>query len=89
MSKRFRITIEDRKEKNMYKTEVDMAIIHVANKNENNLLITESIITSLDRDEIFRLYLSLGRAIQHNEFGEIHKDIGKIKEANLFEFMDF
>lgn len=88
-NKRYRITIEDRKEADMHIAEVDVVMAHVANKREDGLLQTETFYTSKEKNILFRMYLSLGRVIQSEEFGHISKDVGAIVDSSLFEFRDF
>jgi hypothetical protein len=86
---RFVVRIEDREDYYMSTAEVDMAIVHVAKRREDGVLQTETFYTGMSEEDIFRMYLSLGRAIQNSEFGHISKDIGKVVEPNLFRTVEF
>ena len=79
MEKAFKIKVECTQTGKIYEAECDHMILHVANKLERGLLETHSFIPSEDSEEDFRMYLSLGRALQDLNFGHIHEDVGTIQ----------
>jgi len=74
----YKITIENRITEEKFEAKCDHVLIHVANKLDNGLLQTHSYIPSDDTEEDFRMFLSLGRALQDANFGWIHPDVGEI-----------
>ena len=76
----WKITIENTITEEKYEAKCDHVLVHVANKLDSGLLQTHSFIPSDDTEEDFRMFLSLGRALQDANFGYISDKVGEICE---------
>jgi hypothetical protein len=76
--KTYKVTVENTVTGEVIESNSDFIILHVANKLENGLLETHTFNPSDETELDFRLFLSLGRALQDANFGYIHSDVGKM-----------
>ena len=76
----YKITIENKMTGEKLEAKCDYAIVHVANKLENGLLQTHTFNPSDDTETDFRMFLSLGRALQDQNFSWIDERVGEIVE---------
>ena len=74
----WKVKIENTITGKQYESESELLILHVANVLESGLFQTHSFVPSDDTEEDFRMFLSLGRALQDANFGHISPRIGEI-----------
>lgn len=84
MNQKYRIQITELKTLVSHTAEVDFAMVHVGNMREDGLIQTESFLDGMSDEEMIRMYLALGRAIQETQFGHISEDIGSIVSPHIF-----
>jgi len=74
----WKVKIENTISGEKFESKSELLILHVANRLSGGLLETQSLTSSYDTEEDFRMFLSLGRALQCSNFGHISPRVGQI-----------